>query len=145
MNHQKELKYNYVKNEIENYNYYLSQIEKIDADLREIGEALDEPRSPGSIIRMGNKSIKIGDTNWINELVAEEQRLFEELEEWQHKVERIDKWLLVLSPSYQKAIRAYVIENKCRDAQSVADKIGYTKRGLLSIVLKSIKKISNIF
>lgn len=142
---QQKLKYNYVKNEIENYEYYLAQIARIDKDLAEITDAIDEPRVPGSVIRMFDKVVQVGSPNWINDLLTEEKVLELERQQWQDKVDRIDKWLMVLSPGYRKAVQAYVIENKCRDAEGVADRIGYTKRGLTNIVLKSIKKIGNIF
>ena len=145
MNEQlKKIKQEYIKHEMTNYQFYQYQIERIERELVEIGDALNDKRSPGSIIKISNRSVNVGGPNWIVSLLSDEQGLIAQKDVWQNKIKEIDRWLSLLPENECSLVRTYIIKNRCKQAEKVAAAAGYTKDGLLKMIAKAIQKIATI-
>ncbi len=137
-----KLKLDYVKYELMNLKFYHLQFNRVEEELEKVMKALQNQYMINTVVSVHNRSVRIGEPNWMRMLLDIEQELMIKRTEWESKCKKVNEWLGTLSKEHQDIVNLYVIHNRCCRAEHVANSFGYSKEGLLKIIVKAMEQIA---
>lgn len=135
------IKENHVLNCFTDYLYHKHASDQIQEELTWIASELSSGSTSNGIIKVSKD--KGSCTPWENELLAREYELIQEQNKHEEAMEVVDQWVANIKNEDHKAIVIdYLINNRCANADAVAERCFTTKGNVCKVAQRHITNIA---
>lgn len=137
-----DVKVNHVLRCFTDYRYHKYAINMIQKGLEYIATELNHGSTPGSIVN-ATSDAKHNSPPWENELLSRESMLIKEQDKHITETDQVEEWLANIKNSNHKAIVIeYLINNRCENAEQVADKCFTTSGNVCKVAQRYVENIA---
>lgn len=136
------IKENHVLKCFTDYLYHKHASELIQEELNYISDELSSGSASTGIIKV-SKDSKGNMTPWENELFAREHELVQQQDKHEAELEIVNEWLAnIKNQTHRDIVIEYLINNRCENAEAVAEKCFTTKGNVCKVAQRIIKNIA---
>lgn len=136
------IKENHVLSCFTDYLYHKHASDQIQKELDWIASELSSGSTSNGIIKV-SKDAKGNVSPWENELFTREITLVREQDKHEEALEIVDQWLKdIRNSDHRKIIEEYLINNRCRNAEEVAEKCFTTSGNVCKVSQRIVTNIA---